>query len=349
MNLENSKGSNSKNSISQTANSDQKLDSQDPSMSSVSLPKKEENHKNGGSLKGKADILQRIRSDRSNTNKQASLDWMEQRKTIIGGSEIYGFLNSKDIQKFIRKKNSNSSYQNIFMMWGKIFEEVAKEIIIAKERLVREFVYDYGSLETTHRMIRFSPDLIGIRKTEDQQFKIILYEIKCPYKTSCRFNLTKKQYLYQIKTGVEFLEFVDYGFLWCFDFKVQSMRDLMVNTFEWCGFLIFYVDDPGTYVHELACLDLETRLDRTIAEFRNFLDQQIKMEIVILKKPLEERESEIRNLLTWFNKGKIKSILPWSLFDEDRMKIDKKKYLTNKELEKLDLFEKEMKSSGGKN
>lgn len=297
------------------------------------------------SLKDKINILKKVRMDNNNTNRQCSEEWIEQRKKIIGGSEIYGFLNSKDIKKFIKKKNSNSSYQNIFMMWGKVFEELAKELIIRKDNLVRKSIFEYGSLETTNQYIRYSPDLIGIKKDSNQIHKIVLYEIKCPYKTSCKFNLSKKQYLYQIKTGVEFLDFVDYGYLWCFDFKAHSFHDLIYTNFHTCGVLVFYTDKPEKYVNELICLNLEDKMEQTVTNFRDYINGEHKMEVVILNSLSQEKETELKNILTWFNKGKIKSILPWSLAEEDRTKFEKKKYFTNSEIEKIMAFGKEIQNT----
>lgn len=133
-------------------------------------------------------------------SEQGSFEWIRQRKYTFGGSEMYATLNYKK-KKFINKIIYDKIHENVHYQdttnWGKLFEPVAK-IILIQEKDIKE-IYEFSGIPHPKYPVAYSPDGVFIKNDD-----LILLEIKCPIYKHLNENIAE-QYIFQIKTGMEVL------------------------------------------------------------------------------------------------------------------------------------------------
>lgn len=117
-----------------------------------------------------------------NLPQQDTPEWLNSRKYLFGGSEIGtilkdSFRNREKALNLISKKAKNvQSIQNLFMWWGKVFEQVAKMYL----KYVRGMdIFEFGFVPASDLPIGYSPD--GIIIDEFYKHLLCLLEIKCPF------------------------------------------------------------------------------------------------------------------------------------------------------------------------
>ena len=146
-------------------------------------------------------IKEYINNDENkNLSQQGSLEWLEMRKTIIGGSELASLINLDPWKKecdIVRDKCFYSSYKDrIETKWGNIFEEVSKIIIhllfINDIKNIDECIFESGSIKGAINYHRYSPDGLTVLIQTNNQPIIILLEFKSPYSKIPEKNIIPK-------------------------------------------------------------------------------------------------------------------------------------------------------------
>lgn len=163
-----------------------------------------------------------------------SKDWYLSRKQKFGGSEIATVLNKNKNKKFsdlVQEKKNISEIEidllnkyNDSMLWGKLFEPIAKHFIEAK---YNRNIHEFGSIPVPFVPVSYTPD--GIILNEDKS-DILLLEIKCPMQRriiNAKGEIViPEYYIPQIQTGLnifhaEYCLFVQCRFRRC-KLKVDS-------------------------------------------------------------------------------------------------------------------------------
>lgn len=125
---------------------------------------------------------------------QGTTEWMDQRSSSFGGSEISTVLgkNKYDTFEELKKKKIESNFTpNDITNWGKLFEPLAKFYIRKEMGTIHEF----GSIPHSMYPISYSPDGL-ILKDE----KLYLLEIKCPIMRGV--HVIPEIYCCQVQTGM---------------------------------------------------------------------------------------------------------------------------------------------------
>jgi len=162
--------------------------------------------------------------------KQRSKEWFAIRKMSIGGSEISTIIGENPYQKkehLIYSKLNDKFESNIYTLWGTLFENITVHII--KDFMICGNSHiELSSLPGIIDRQRYSPDSIGIVKTIDGEYKIILFEFKSP---SNRFPGDNIPYYYipQIKTGLCSIKECDMGIFIDTLYKICSLNEFDDN------------------------------------------------------------------------------------------------------------------------
>ncbi len=142
---------------------------------------------------------------------QGSPEWLEQRQTIIGGSEmsiITGDNGFSSIANLVAQKVGLAKFDgNLATRWGNLFEPVTKRIcnIIFNPEAK---IFETGSVQNVlHEHQRFSPDGLTVMRIGNQYY-IVLLEFKAPFSTIPSAKVPP-HYLPQLKTGMCALEPVE--------------------------------------------------------------------------------------------------------------------------------------------
>lgn len=136
----------------------------------------------------------------SNSAEQGSLQWVEERKSIIGGSELSTVLGANafsQIYDLIAQKVGITSFGgNIATKWGNLMENVS-ELVFKTIYLPNDQIYATGGIQhPTIKNHKFSPDGLCILNK-----KITLLEFKSPY-GSVPNSRVPKNYLPQVLGGM---------------------------------------------------------------------------------------------------------------------------------------------------
>lgn len=127
---------------------------------------------------------------------QGTSEWLENRKTKIGGSEVASVLGQckyRSRSKLLEDKKTSAWTSNACCVFGNLFEPVAKHVLLKDLEIE---VKEMGSVPDTRFPVAYSPD--GLFVKDD---KLVLLEIKCPFRRY-KLDTIPKHYLPQIKTGM---------------------------------------------------------------------------------------------------------------------------------------------------
>lgn len=150
-------------------------------------------------------------SNKTNKYEKNTTEWKNNRKDTFGGSEIYSILSSENA---IHKKLNDPTQNNIYCIWGNIFEKCAIHFI--KSFYFQYTYYESNTLYDTQTPLSYTPD--GFLADKDNTY---LVEIKCPFMASCKRPL-KLEYKYQIQSGlyitdIKSCKFFQFEFRCCLD------------------------------------------------------------------------------------------------------------------------------------
>lgn len=158
--------------------------------------------------KNKIIILKDFIKLNSDLAEQGSLAWLEERKFIIGGSEISSIVGKNpfsNIQGLIAQKIGLSHFTgNTPTRWGNLFENVS-ELLFQTMFVNNCRIYATGSIQ--HKSIvnhRYSPDglcCMMYLNNGEKTYKTTLLEFKSPY-SSVPTVKVPSHYLPQVKAGL---------------------------------------------------------------------------------------------------------------------------------------------------
>jgi hypothetical protein len=153
-------------------------------------------------------ILKNFINAHKDLSVQGSVEWLEERKYIIGGSEISSVIGKNpfsNLESLIAQKVNLASFNgNTACSWGNLFENVSEVLFKTLFVAAGDKIYTTGSIP--HKTIKnhsYSPDgLCCIMFNADTPiFKTILLEFKSPY-SSVPTTKVPAHYLPQVKAGL---------------------------------------------------------------------------------------------------------------------------------------------------
>lgn len=179
-------------------------------------------------------LLDYLEQNTRNNIQQHSPEWLEAKKTVIGGSQMSTLLsiNPWETQrsmleaKFGISKNSDQAP----MCWGNAFEDMIKQY--TEKRLNTKIEGDncFLPLMSSSRIERindlvgrvaYSPDGIGVVNDE-----IVLFEFKAPYSRRTTPTKIPEYYIPQVQTGLNSIDICDYALFIEAEFRVCSWDQL---------------------------------------------------------------------------------------------------------------------------
>ena len=111
----------------------------------------------------KTAILNDFLDKYKNLPKQGSDEWLKNRETTFGGSELAALIGknkNKTCRKLLEEKASSSKFEgNSFTYWGQLFEPVHRAIL---EMVYNTSIYETGSIPWNKEGFKYSPDGIGV-------------------------------------------------------------------------------------------------------------------------------------------------------------------------------------------
>lgn len=157
---------------------------------------------------------------------QGSDLWFLNRQHSIGGSEVSTILNHNPYMSTSQLLSEKSSVNALdrtkpehdCLMWGKLFEPVAKRYI---QKHYGIQIHELGSIPHSKYPVSYSPDGVFIDPTNPK--KLILLEIKCPWRRNV-YSQTKglcpiaPHYLDQVQCGLNTLPCDE---CWFFQFQYR--------------------------------------------------------------------------------------------------------------------------------
>ena len=149
---------------------------------------------------------------------QGTKEWKNYRKYIIGGSDMDNVING-NYGKIISSKLSPVNYDNIYILWGKVFENVARIFI---EKLYNTPVYEFGVMNSYNAKYKgYSMDgMMYYNK------KLVMLE----FKTVCTRNIIPNKipdkYICQVLSGLSDFEYLDYAIYLEIKYKICNFIDL---------------------------------------------------------------------------------------------------------------------------
>ncbi len=150
---------------------------------------------------------------------QGSQEWLESRRTRIGGSEIASAIGLSPYQKreeLVAAKLVPKRFKSAACSFGRAFEPVAKQFIEETDGLdIREL----GAVPSTRYPMCYSPD--GIFAVGEE---LVLLEIKCPFRRS-DLRRVPEHYKCQVKAGMCILP-CEETYFYQFRFRACSLAQL---------------------------------------------------------------------------------------------------------------------------
>lgn len=190
----------------------------------------------------KINILNKLLYNNKDLAPQGSPEWLADRIYNIGGSEmatITGDNCFSSIDQLVAQKIGFSHFSgNIATKWGKLFENVTKQIT--------EIIFDIdagiqetGSLNGSVPNQKYSPDGLAVVKfkcdkiicdknIETEEYCIVLFEFKSPL-YSIPSGVIPKYYLPQVKTGLCSIPIADFALFISNMFRKCSFNELGVS------------------------------------------------------------------------------------------------------------------------
>lgn len=180
----------------------------------------------------KMKLLKKYLKLHKNLSIQGSTEWYDDRKYVIGGSEmaaITGCGKFSTIHSLIAQKIGLSSFNgNTATRWGSLFENITEmtfNILFLKDKKI----YSLGSVP--HKTVpnhRYSPDGLCLLELGGLQY-IILLEFKSPL-NSVPEKKIPTHYLPQIKSGMSTINIVDFGVFVSNMYRKCTLDQLNFNT-----------------------------------------------------------------------------------------------------------------------
>ncbi len=227
--------------------------------------------------------------------------WIEHKVYTVGGTSIADFEGTgycSSMKKVVDPKIGKSKFNgNLATRWGNVFEEVIRPYTEYKRNceVLGDNLYVLGPEHTA-----YSPD--GLAVIDD---KVILLEFKCPYSRTPT-GIPPKNYVSQVKMGLDLLEIAQEGLLIEAVFKLRSLEWLRESSciatsdnasYLACGFIGFYfpIDNNGSIAeiaesygskfsaighadNQFVSNDLSQCDDRLLNDlFRLYTDKKIRM------------------------------------------------------------------------
>jgi hypothetical protein len=168
---------------------------------------------------------------------QGSVEWLNIRKNIIGGSElstILGVNPYNKIENLVADKIGLTKFKgNVATRWGQLFEEISRiilETILLPDNNDDYKIYETGSLEGIIPNHRFSPDglsvfLYNLNNKEILEYLITLLEFKSPLR-SIPNGYIPEYYIPQICAGLCDIELSEIGLFINNMYRKCSLSDL---------------------------------------------------------------------------------------------------------------------------
>lgn len=150
---------------------------------------------------------------------QGTPEWLESRRTKIGGSEVASAIGECPYRKpteLVDCKKNQKFVRNAACTFGHVFEYVAKQVI--KAEYAHE-VHEMGAIPSSRWPVCYSPD--GVIVDGDD---LVLVEIKCPFRRS-KIAEVPPHYLCQVQTGMSVLP-CDRCNFYQFRFRICSIAQL---------------------------------------------------------------------------------------------------------------------------
>lgn len=176
----------------------------------------------------KIDILREYVHTLQDAPQQRSEEWLEGRKTTIGGSEIAAIMGINPFSTFKGvielKLGIKSFWGNLATDWGTVFENSSKKIM---ERAAAMPILETGAVESFVKQHKFSPDGLTVINENGHEF-IILLEFKSPF-SRIPNGMIPEYYLPQVMAGLANIEICDYGLFVNTTFRKCAIRDWAYN------------------------------------------------------------------------------------------------------------------------
>ena len=249
------------------------------------------------SKNAKLDILENFINKNKDLAEQGSQKWLNERKYIIGGSEISTLIGKNpfsNIERLIAEKVDLCSFTgNTACRWGNLFEMVTQLIFKAMFVEKPDKIYSTGSVP--HKTIKnhsYSPDglcCIGF-KENNLVYKNTLLEFKSPY-SSIPTTKVPTHYLPQVKAGLctidiaESAIFVNNMFRKCtlnqLDFTTnydnsyhrdteKKLKDIDIAIAN--GIIIFSITLDNLFIFEEKYKQLDTKSNNYNQSYMDFCD-----------------------------------------------------------------------------
>ena len=174
--------------------------------------------------------------------KQGSKEWLDNKKFVIGGSEISIILNKNPYQKTADLVKSHLNIKpfnkNLAIHWGNIFEDIIK---IYLNKLLKCEIIETGSIpHHTNKHISYSPDGISIVKTRlleqlinidkiKEHYLTVLFEFKCPLSRLPQENKIPDYYIDQPRLGLHTIPLCDIAVFVEAVFRICSYEQLALT------------------------------------------------------------------------------------------------------------------------
>lgn len=189
----------------------------------------------------KINIIENFIQNNIGAAAQGTKKWLEERRFIIGGSEISTIIGCNSFSKLedlvAQKVNLSSFTGNAATRWGNLFENISEllfnTIFITNFKTNdKDIIYNTGSIQ--HKTIknhRYSPDGLCIalfRNKLCSSQKITLLEFKSPFGTVPTAKVPK-HYLPQVKAGLCTIDIAETSLFMNNMFRKCSLKQLNFN------------------------------------------------------------------------------------------------------------------------
>jgi predicted phage-related endonuclease len=203
--------------------------------------------------KSKSIILENFLNKYKDLPKQGSLEWLNQRKYTVGGSQIstiMGINKYENLRSFVKTKMDFYSFKKEAPLWfGNLMEPCIEQFV---EIEYNTKTYETGSLPCSfNKYLSYSPDGLCIMSKEilkkkqfnssiditeyldDSEEHIVLLEFKSPFARKIKHGEIPEYYLPQPLLGMELIDIAEMSiFIECV-FRFCSFEDLYNNKYSY--------------------------------------------------------------------------------------------------------------------
>ena len=163
--------------------------------------------------------LKFLRKQFGHLPKQGTQEWLDSRRTKIGGSEIASALGRCPYRKpgeLIETKRNPQLLKSAACTFGRVFEIVTQQII--KDQWGHK-LHHLGAIPATRWPLCYSPDGVIVEGDD-----LVLAEIKCPFRRS-KIQQVPEHYLCQVQCGMNILPCNTCNF-YQFRFRLCTLQQL---------------------------------------------------------------------------------------------------------------------------